>query len=98
MQGRTWPHEMTLSENLADMSMHWNEFQQRTAFTYSILNDGNVIGCVYIYPDKETDADAHVRSWVRDNRIKIDAVVWRSLSDWLLADWPFTKLRYEVRS
>ena len=68
MEGRDWPRTMTLDENLADMEMHWNELQQRTAFTYSILDDNEVIGCVYIYPDNETDADAHVRSWVRESR------------------------------
>lgn len=97
MEGRDWPHEMTLAENLGDMEMHWNEFQEQTAFTYSILNDNKVIGCVYIYPDKETDADAHVRSWVRESRAEMDVVVWRSISDWLLNDWPFTKLRYAER-
>jgi len=98
MQGREWPHEMSLSENLSDLEMHWKEFQERTAFTYSILDKEEVIGCVYIYPDEETDADAHVRSWVCESRAALDVVVWRSLSDWLLADWPFTKLRYAERT
>lgn len=97
MQGREWPHDMTLAENMADMEMHWKEFVDRKAFTYSILNDDNVIGCVYIYPDEETDADAHVRSWVRVSHADMDAVVWKSLSKWLLTDWPFTKLRYAER-
>ena len=99
MEGRDWPHDMTLAENLADMEMHWNEFHQRTAFTYSILDkDDQVIGCVYIYPDTETDADAHVRSWVRQSRAEMDRVVWQSISEWLLTEWPFTKLRYKERA
>lgn len=77
--------------------MHWKEFLERTAFTYSILDDNQVIGCVYIYPDKETDADAHVRSWVRKSRAEMDVIVWKSLSDWLLVEWPFKSIRYAER-
>lgn len=97
MQGREWPHDMTLKENKSDMEMHWKEFLERTAFTYSILDDNQVIGCVYIYPDKETDADAHVRSWVRKSRAEMDVIVWKSLSDWLLVEWPFKSIRYAER-
>lgn len=98
MEGRDWPHDMSLAENLKDMEMHWREFQERTAFTYSILENDNVIGCVYIYPDKERDADAHVRSWVRKSRAEMDRVVWQSISEWLLTEWPFAKLRYAERA
>ena len=43
-----WPHEMTLEENLADLEGHARDFEERTGFTYSILDGDEVIGCVYI--------------------------------------------------
>jgi hypothetical protein len=97
MQMRDWPAPMSLDENMGDMEMHWAEFEDRTAFTYSILDGDDVIGCVYIYPDKAGEYDAHVRSWVRESRAEMDAVVWRSLSEWLISGWPFASIRYAER-
>lgn len=92
-----WPHPMTLEENLADMEMHAREFTEREAFTYSILDDDRVIGCLYIYPDDEEGGDAYVSSWVRKTRSEMDRVVWREVSDWLTSDWPFRRFRYAER-
>lgn len=95
-----WPHEMTLDENLADMEMHAAEFDERTGFTYSILDGDAVIGCVYIYPpaaepDGGASGDASVRSWVRATRAEDDAAVRGALRDWLLSPaWPFDRVEY----
>lgn len=97
MQMRSWPVPMSLDENMGDMEMHWGEFEARTSFTYSILDGDDVIGCIYIYPDKDGE-DAHVRSWVTESRAEMDAVVWQSLNAWLLEDWPFTSIRYAARA
>jgi hypothetical protein len=97
MDWTSWPTSMTLERNLEDMEMHYGEFVERKSFTFSILDGDDVIGCVYIYPDAEGDFDAHVRSWVSKDRAEMDAVVWRSLSAWLLEDWPFETIRYEAR-
>ena len=50
----SWPREMTLDENLADLERHAREFERREAFTFTVLEPGStgVIGCVYIYPSK----------------------------------------------
>ncbi|MFZ0014928.1 MAG: N-acetyltransferase [Acidimicrobiia bacterium] len=93
-----WPHHMTLEENLADLEMHAREFADREAFTYSILDGDHVIGCLYIYPDKRGDTDAHVKSWVTASRAEMDAVVWRSVTRWLADVWPFDSFRYAERS
>lgn len=92
-----WPHPMTLAENLADMEMHAREFEEREAFTYSVLDGDDVIGCVYLYPDPRGEADAYVSSWVRESRAGMDEVVWRSVSRWLDEDWPFERYRYADR-
>jgi hypothetical protein len=96
MDWGTWPSPMTLEENLADMEMHAREFAYRSGFTYSILDGDLVIGCVYIYPG-ESGYDAHVRSWVTESRAEMDRVVWRSISGWLEAEWPFVSIDYAPR-
>lgn len=92
-----WPHPMTLEENMADMEMHAREFRAREAFTYSILDGEEVIGCLYIYPDKKEGTDAHVSSWVRASRAEMDVVVWGAVSEWLVTEWPFGSVRYADR-
>ena len=90
-----WPEPMTLEQNLADMEMHYREFERREAFTYSILDGDDVVGCIYIYPDKG-DSDATVRSWVRASRSELDSIVRRSIREWLLTAWPFESIQYAV--
>ena len=58
---------------------------------------GDVIGCVYIYPDKSGEHDAKVLSWVRASRAELDVPLWRAVSDWLEADWPFERVAYAER-
>ncbi len=95
----SWPHEMTLDENRADLEQHADDFRNRTGFTYTVLDPSSrdVIGCVYIYPVRDADADAQARSWVRRSHAGLDASLWRRVSEWLAADWPFASVRYEPR-
>ncbi len=93
-----WPTPMTLDENRNDLVDHADDFENRSGFTYSILDDDEVIGCVYIYPSTIPDVDAHVRSWVTEFRSELDVVVWSALSQWLEQSWPFRNLKYSVRS
>ena len=56
----TWPHEMTLAENLRRLRRHADDFAARQGFTYTVLtpDEVDVIGCVYIYPAKRPGFDA----------------------------------------
>ncbi len=92
-----WPEPMSLEENLADLVMHADDFANRAGFTYSILDGDDVIGCVYIYPTKDPDHDAGVKSWVTASRADMDVVVWRVLSAWLAETWPFENPKYAAR-
>ena len=87
----SWPHEMTLDENLADLERHTREFEQREAFTFTVLEPGStrVIGYVYIYPSRRPEHDADVRSWVRVTHAELDDPLRRDVSAWLARDWPF---------
>lgn len=92
-----WPVPMSLEDNLADLEMHARHFAERSGFTYTVLDGGDVIGCVYIYPSSDPAHDADVRSWVRESRAELDGALWAAVSDWLASDWPFRSIRYAAR-
>jgi len=95
-----WPHPMTLEENRGDLVRHAEDFAARRGFTFTVLepDGGVVIGCVYIYPSKGEETDARVQSWVTAARADLDPVLWRAVSDWLRADWPFRNPEYAPRA
>ena len=95
-----WPDApMTLERNLRDLEGHVADFAARRGFTYTVLSDpgGTVIGCVYVYPSREGAADASARSWVRASRAELDAPLFRTVSAWLVAAWPFGRVDYTPR-
>ena len=105
----SWPHAMTLDENLADLEMHALDFSERRGFTYTVLerSTGEVIGCVYIYPASSRDVgrscdstehDASVRSWVTASHAHLDRSLWLAVSDWLREGWPFERVAYAART
>jgi hypothetical protein len=93
----SWPRPMSLAENHADLERHARDFENRTGFTYTVLDpDDDVVGCVYIYPSSDGVHDAVVRSWVRASRAELDGDVRTALADWLTSDaWPFARPLYE---
>lgn len=95
-----WPpaEGMSLAENLRDLESHADDFKRRVGFTYTVLDDADVVvGCVYIYPSRADPEITEVRSWVTATRIELDSVLHRTVDDWLAADWPFTDVRYRDR-
>ena len=98
--GSSWPDGRDLAKNLEDLEGHADDFEQRKGFTYTVLDPatGEVIGCVYIYPDKSGETDAKVLSWVTAGRAELDAPLWQAVGAWLEADWPFERVSYADRS
>jgi hypothetical protein len=92
---RSWPHPMTLEENRADLERHQRDFADRTGFTYTVLDhvDGDVVGCVYIYP-LDDEPGARVSSWVRADRAALDGPLADAIAGWLRTAWPFAHVRY----
>ena len=99
-EGSRWPHEMTPDENRADLQRHASDFRHRTGFTYTVLDpaSSDVVGCVYLYPRRDSDVDARARSWVRTSHAELDAPLWRAVSEWLASDWPFDSVEYASRA
>ena len=91
-----WPDDRTLDDNLRDLRRHADDFAKREGFTYTVLDSPGrrVVGCVYIYPAKDGEHDAHVMSWVRATRAELDAPLRRAVAGWLEAEWPFERARY----
>jgi hypothetical protein len=87
---------MTLEQNKEDLEQHLDEFERRVGFTHSVLMDGDVIGCVYIYPC-ETPWAAQVRSWVRESHADLDQPLCRTVKKWLTDAWDFNGVRYSPR-
>jgi hypothetical protein len=96
----SWPDDRDLAKNLEDLKGHAADFEQRKGFTYSVLDPaaGDVIGCVYIYPDQTREHDAKVLSWVRASRAELDLPLWQAVGAWLEAEWPFERVSYAERS
>jgi hypothetical protein len=99
--GGSWPpvDGMSLESNLADLQRHAEDFVQRRGFTFTVIEtDGDVIGCVYIYPSREDPGVTDVRSWVSADRAELDLPLYEAVSGWLAERWPFTNVDYAVRS
>ena len=102
----SWPHEMSLSDNLRDLERHAQDFAGRRGFTYTVLGAGtwDVIGCVYIYPASgrepggEGRRHASVRSWVRADCAALDPVLHNTVLAWVERDWPFDSIQYAPRT
>lgn len=92
----SWPREMSLEENLVDLERHARDFEERKGFTYTVLDEEEVVGCVYVYPAKDEAHDACVRSWVTASRAELDGALRQAVADWLAGDaWPFERPLYE---
>ncbi|MGH3137257.1 MAG: N-acetyltransferase [Gaiellaceae bacterium] len=92
--GRRWPHPMSLEDNLADLEQHRAEFDARTAFAYTVLDPrtDDVIGCVYVDPDRTQQSGATVRSWVRVTHAHLDEPLREAVANWLERDWPLASV------
>jgi hypothetical protein len=91
-----WPPAdgMTLERNLSDLQRHADDFTRRVGFTFTVLDpdDGDVIGCVYLYPSKSDEYDVTVQSWVRADRASLDVPLADAVASWLASDWPWERL------
>ncbi|MEM7293759.1 MAG: GNAT family N-acetyltransferase [Pseudomonadota bacterium] len=99
---REWPTGLTLEQNLIELGWHQVEFQERTSFAYTVLNDSEdvVLGCVYFYPTQKADFDVEVTMWVRESEADtgLDAHLFNSVKNWLAAEWPFQNPAYPGRN
>lgn len=93
------PEGMSLEANLADLRRHADDFAAGKGFTFTVLDpdDGDVIGCVYLYPTSSPDHDVTVQSWVRADRADLDEPLADAVAAWLTAEWPWERVDREGR-
>jgi hypothetical protein len=87
-----WPTTtFSPADDLVDLERHDREHEDGTAFTYSVLLDGLIVGCIYVHPIGEAlrsrqvqpPADVHalahtvVRGWAHD--VPVEELVTASL-------------------
>jgi hypothetical protein len=99
--GSSWPpvDGMSLDGNLGDLQRHADDFAGRRGFTYTVIEtDGDVIGCLYIYPSRKNRGATDVRSWVRADRAELDVELYEAVSGWLAERWPFRNVDYAPRA
>jgi len=90
-----WPRPMTPEENRNDLERHAADFAARRGFTYTVLDDGRIVGCVYIYPLRDGSAGAQVSSWITANRAGLDSPLRAAVRAWLSDAWPFERVDYD---
>lgn len=91
-----WPplEGMSAEENLEDLTRHAADFEARRGFTFTVLDptDGDVIGCVYLYPTRSPDHDVAVQTWVRADRADLDAHLADAVARWVEEAWPWERV------
>lgn len=100
--GGHWPpvKGAGLADNLRDLRQHARDFADRSGFTFTVLDaesetgTGAVIGCVYVYPDRDDPRVTDVRSWVSAERSWLDGRVADAVGGWLERSWPFDTVSY----
>ena len=87
------PEGMSSQQNLDDLRRHARHFEERVGFTFTVLDpaDGDVIGCVYLYPADSDKHDVSVQSWVRVSRAELDGPLADAVADWIVDPWPWTR-------
>ncbi|MFB9073209.1 GNAT family N-acetyltransferase [Citricoccus parietis] len=87
------PEGYSLERNLKDLERHAADFPAKKGFTYTVLDpaDGDVIGCVYLYPPDREGFDVSVQSWVRASHAHLDGQLAEAVVEWIAADWPWKR-------
>ncbi|WP_133407074.1 hypothetical protein [Parashewanella tropica] len=95
----SWPADkFTEEENKVSLANDLIAFNNRTSFTYHILDKAKskVVGCFYISPAFSDKHDASVFVWVRKAHLETEYFqqIKRDVRRWLKDDWPFEKIDY----
>ncbi len=93
MQWGSWPPpDMTAAQNHGDLERHWQEFQRREAYAYTVLHPSGTpcIGCVYLNPDKSQPRGLRMAYWVTADQLQtgLDEHLVATVLDTIAASWP----------
>ncbi len=98
-RGGSWPNsDLTLEDDLIDLSWHQREFENSSSFAYTVMNHAETecLGCFYLYPpgfrgEAPAGTDIDVSFWVTQKAYDsgLYPVLYTALKQWLAAEWPF---------
>jgi hypothetical protein len=97
-----WPeNDLTLKQDLIDLGWHQREFQDRSSFTFTVMNldESQCLGCVYILPSENPNYDVMVILWVRqsEHENNLDEKLFIAVKNWIKEKWPFRNVAYPGR-
>ncbi len=103
LQWGGWPPEdMTLADNRKALQNHWNEFQRREAYAYTVLSiDGETcLGCIYIEPLVSNKFALDVAFWVTEDQLatRLDHHIARTLIGEFESSWPVNEVEFSIPS
>ena len=99
-----WPKaDLTLEQNVADLTRLESDFARRSSFTFTVVNhdDTTVVGCIYIVPSQNPAFDAEVTLWASRARgvpEDLDATLYDGVKRWMEESWPFANVAFPGRS
>jgi hypothetical protein len=101
MYGEAWgwpPATMTAEQDREDLQHHADEMERNESFNYALFDaeETALLGCVYIEPTKEPDADADVMWWVVDDLAgsDVEAALGDFVVRWVSEEWPLGRPRF----
>ena len=110
-----WPEDQfKVEDNLIDLEWHFEEFKEKTAFTYTILNHDKTLclGCIYIRPvtsiqslSPEEQAKLEpfhffISYWVITDirNAHLEDQIFNTLLHWLQTTWQFQSVLFASNS
>ena len=98
----SWPSDdMTLEQNREDLRGHWNLFEARSSFAWTVLDlEGDrCVGCVYFYWPLLPEHDATVYLWARSDELSngLDGRLETTVKSWIAETWPFASPAFPGR-
>ena len=104
-----WPDaNITCEENLADLTRHQREFDERVAFAYALLDTAgdDYLGCLYIKPIKSKRVQdsrkqlfqAQAFLWLSSMQTVLsDSTAFARLQAWVSESWPLASVAWPGR-
>lgn len=103
LQWGGWPRaDMTRERNRADLTRHAREFDERTAYTYTVQDAARTrcVGCVYLDPPNAEPKErrAELQLWVVDAEHERggEAALLDAVIAWIERDWPIDEVWVRV--
>ena len=92
-----WPTEdFTVAQNVQDLERHWNEFEAREGYAYTVLvpDRSRCVGCIYMERVEGQTDSVRLTYWVVESVLDedLDNHLIESVIGWIDEDWPFNRV------